>query len=111
MEYSLLDRIKIILKLDIKDNSKDDLLMILMNNAVSTVRIYLGVDELPEEMEFVAEELTVARYRKIGSEGISTEKVEELSTTFSIDDLNRYKGILNVYKDNHSLGGKKLKTL
>lgn len=111
MNYDLLDRIKIILKIGTEDKTKDDLLMILLENAVNTVCVYLNVNDIPDNLSFVAEELAVARYRKIGSEGISTEKVEELSTTFSVDDLNRYKGILNMYKDNNSLGGKKLRTL
>ena len=43
--------------------------------------------------------------------GVSTQKIDEISTTYSVDDLSRYKSILDVYKNNNGLGGKKLRTL
>lgn len=106
-----LERIKIMLNLDTDDSSKDTLLTILLENAVSTICVYLGVDSFPATLEYIAQELTVARYRKIGAEGISTEKIDEISTTYSVNDLNRYKDVLNIYKENNGLSGKKLKTL
>lgn len=105
----ILERVKTILKL--QDDSNDDLLTILIENAISTICIYLNVNSFPANLACVAEELAVARYRKIGAEGISTEKIDELSTTYSVNDLSRYKDILNTYKDNNGLSGKKLKTL
>lgn len=105
----ILDRVKTILKL--QDDSNDALLIILIENAISTTCIYLNVSTFPAQLSFIAEELAVARYRKIGAEGISTEKIDELSTTYSVNDLSRYKDILNTYKDNNGLSGKKLRTL
>lgn len=103
-----LERIKIILGID-DDDTKDALLTILLENAINTLCVYLGVDTLPNSLNYIAQELTVSRYNKIGAEGISTEKIGEISTTYSVNDLNRYKDILNVYKDNNGLSGKKAK--
>lgn len=109
-----LEKIKMILGIDteVADPNRDALLDVLLNNAKSTICVYLGKEtkDFPESLSFVAQELTVARYRKIGAEGISTEKIDEISTTYSVNDLSRYKDILKSYKDNN-LGGKKLKTL
>lgn len=105
-----LERIKVILGL-VDDESKDTLLTVLLENAINTIVVYLGVDTFPAPLNFIAEELTVSRYRKIGAEGISTEKIDEISTTYSVNDLARYKDVLNLYKDNNGLSGKKLKTL
>ena len=105
-----LERIKVILDL-VDDESKDTLLTVLLENAINTIVVYLGVDIFPAPLNFIAEELTVSRYRKIGAEGISTEKIDEISTTYSVNDLARYKDVLNLYKDNNGLSGKKLKTL
>lgn len=105
-----LERIKVILGL-VDDESKDTLLTVLLENAINTIVVYLGVDTFPAQLNFIAEELTVSRYRKIGAEGISTEKIDEISTTYSVNDLARYKDVLNLYKDNNGLSGKKLKTL
>lgn len=111
-----LNKVKMILGMDTntEDPVKDALLNVLLNNAESTIRVYLALkneDPFPESLEFVVQELTVARYRKIGAEGISTEKIDEISTTYSVNDLSRYKDVLNMYKDNNGLSGKKLKTL
>jgi hypothetical protein len=110
MDQKNLENIKTVLNIESADD--DALLEILMANAMNTIMVYLGVnvDEFPAQLNFIAEELTIARYRKIGAEGISTEKIDEISTTYSINDLNRYKDVLKAYKDNN-LGGKKLKTL
>ena len=103
-----LERIKIILGID-DDDTKDALLTILLENAMNALCVYLGVDTLPSNLEYIAQELTVSRYNKIGAEGISTEKIGELSTTYSVNDLGRYKDILKMYKDNNGLSGKKVK--
>lgn len=103
-----LERIKIILGID-DDDTKDALLTILLENAINTLCVYLGVDTLPNSLNYIAQELTVSRYNKIGAEGISTEKIGELSTTYSVNDLGRYKDILKMYKDNNGLSGKKVK--
>lgn len=110
MDQKNLENIKTVLNIESADD--DALLEILMANAMNTIMVYLGVDvdKFPAQLNFIAEELTIARYRKIGAEGISTEKIDEISTTYSINDLNRYKDVLKAYKDNN-LGGKKLKTL
>ena len=104
-----LERIKIILGIDDDDDTKDALLTILLENAMNALCVYLGVDTLPNSLKYIAQELTVSRYNKIGAEGISTEKIGELSTTYSVNDLGRYKDILKMYKDNNGLSGKKVK--
>ena len=52
--------IKILLSLT-EDDSKDDILTVLASNAMSTICIYLGISELPQELNFVAEQLTVVK--------------------------------------------------
>ena len=97
-----LDYIKILLGLE-DDDSQDEILAILLSNAVSTINVYLGVTELPNELEFVAEQLAIIKYNKLGSEGISTEKIDVLSTTYQADELASFKAILDIYKANNNL--------
>lgn len=86
--------------LGLNDEKEDELLTILINNAVSYIEVYLNT-ELPQKLYFVAEELAVAKYRKLGSEGISTEKIDVLSTTYTSSDFNQYKKLLDEYKDGY----------
>ena len=103
-----LDNIKTLLSLE--DDSQDEILAILLTNASNMICVYLGLDELPSTLEFVAEDMAVMKYRKLGAEGVRQEKIDVLSTTYVTNDLNPFKDILNQYKDN-SLGGKRLRML
>lgn len=103
-----LNKIKTLLSLT--DNSKDEILTVLISNAMSTVCTYIGVDILPNELEFVVEELTVVKYRRLGAEGIETEKIDVLSTKYVVDDLNPFKTILDQYIDK-KMSGRRLRML
>lgn len=101
--------IKILLSLT-EDDSKDDILTVLASNAMSTICIYLGISELPQELNFVAEQLTVVKYRRLGAEGVSQEKIDVLSTKYTDDELLPFKDILDNFKKD-TLGGKRLRML
>lgn len=104
-----LDNVKVLLSLT-DDSSQDELLTVLLNNAVSTIILYLGVEDIPDELTFIAEQMTVIKYRRIGAEGIDTEKIDVLSTKYIADDLKPFTSMLDRYKDNN-LGGRRLRML
>ena len=104
-----LDNVKVLLSLT-DDSSQDELLTVLLNNAVSTIILYLGVEDIPDELTFIAEQMTVIKYRRIGVEGIDTEKIDVLSTKYITDDLKPFISMLDRYKDNN-LGGRRLRML
>ena len=104
-----LDNIKVLLSLA-DDDSQDEILEVLLNNAVDTIKVYLGIDNVPRELEFVAEQMTVIKYRRLGAEGIETEKIDVLSTKYEKDDIAPFKEILAMYKTN-TLGGRRLRML
>ena len=105
-----LDNIKVILSLT-EDDTRDELLTVLCMNAINTINVYLGVSVLPDELSFVVDELVVARYRRLGAEGIDTEKIDVLSREYTADNLKPYYAILDEYKSNHGLSGKRLRML
>ena len=104
-----LDNIKVLLSLS-DDNSQDELLAILLDNACSTICLYLDVQTIPDELIFIAEQMAVIKYRRIGAEGIDTEKIDVLSTKYIADDLKPFISMLDRYKDNN-FGGRRLKML
>ena len=103
--------IKILLNLQ-DDDSKDNILTILCTNAMQTLCVYLGITSLPRELNFVAEQLVITRYNRLGSEGIQTEKIDVLSTTYvyNNDELTPFYAILEKYKENNQKS-KRLKLL
>ena len=54
--------------------------------------------------------MAVIKYRRIGAEGIDTEKIDVLSTKYIADDLKPFISMLDRYKDNN-LGGRRLRML
>lgn len=104
-----LDNIKILLSLT-DDDSQDELLAVLLNNACNTICLYLDVPTVPDELVFIAEQMTVIKYRRIGAEGIDTEKIDVLSTKYITEDLKPFMSLLDRYKDNN-LGGKRLRMM
>ena len=105
-----LDNIKILLSLTDDDDTQDELLEVLLNNATNTIMLYLGIEQMPRELEFIAEQMTVIKYRRIGAEGIDTEKIDVLSTKYVKDDIKPFKDLLDAYKSN-TLGGRRLRML
>ena len=97
---TILDNLK--LKLSITDDSQDALLEVLFNDAYSYMMIYFD-GEVPIELQFIMENVTVKRYRRLGAEGISIEKIDVLSTTYeSGDDFTEYLSIMQKFKNNKS---------
>lgn len=95
------------LKLSITDNEQDDLLTLLINDAYEYMYIFFNCDpknkdnkDVPTQLNFVLENVSVKRYRKLGAEGISIEKIDVLSTTYeSGDDFAEYFDIMQKYKN------------
>ena len=99
---TILENVK--LKLSITDDSGDALLEVLLNDAYNYMMIYFD-GKVPLELQFVMENVTIKRYRKLGAEGISIEKIDVLSTTYeSGDDFAEYFDIMKKYKNKSRLG-------
>lgn len=58
----------------------------------------LGKD-IPENLTFIVVETTIARYRKVGAEGMSTKKIDVISNTYSDDLFEPYEDIIARYSD------------
>ena len=92
--------------------AQDDLLTALCNDAYNYMCIFFDCDPKstdrskrypPIQLQFVLENVVVKRYRRLGAEGISIEKIDVLSTTYeSGDDFAEYFDIMQKYKNNKS---------
>ncbi len=92
------------------DDEQDNLIYVLLVDAINYMKVYIETDIIPDELNFIAEEVAIKRYRRIGSEGISTEKIDVLSTSYKSDDFYEYKPLMKLYKNN-KVKVKKLRTL
>lgn len=99
-EINALNRIKI--KLGLNDGNKDELLAVLFEDASNLICTYINSDVLPNKLSWIAEEIAIKRYRKIGAEGIKTEQIDVISTQFDDSIIAEYQITIDQYIKNNS---------
>ena len=93
----MLEEIKTIL--GIADNALDSQLNIIIANTKARLKMLLGGLDVPENLNYVVTEVSVKRFNRIGSEGITSHTVEGESMSFSDDDFAEFAGDIQAYLD------------
>ncbi|GGN64295.1 phage head-tail connector protein [Oceanobacillus indicireducens] len=109
--------IKIVL--DIQDDMQDPVLDVLIKNVRSLLlgklrKVNKSIETIPEELEYIIEEVTLRRFNRIGSEGFKSESVEGHRIDFyDLDkELDPYMDIIEDYaEDEDDTGSKRGKVL
>ena len=88
--------------LGIEDNSRDDLLNLIIRNAETQLLSRLVVNDepllvVPAELDYIVTELAVARYNRIGAEGAKSESVEGRSMTYNDNDFYPFESAISDY--------------
>lgn len=86
----MLENLKLMLGIDIDNTDKDPLLKQLIALATARLKGLLGGIEPPESLDYIVLEVTIKRYNRIGSEGLSSHSVEGESLSFSNDDFAEF---------------------
>ena len=93
----MLDEIKTIL--GIADNALDSQLNIIIANTTARLKMLLGGLDVPESLNYVVTEVSVKRFNRIGSAGITSHTVEGESMSFTDDDFAECAGDIQAYRD------------
>lgn len=94
----MLENLKMLLGLE-NDDSKDDLLNVIIKSVTARLTLLLGGIEPPEEMEHIVVDVAIARFNKIGSEGLSSHSVEGESMSFTNDDFEGFSAEIQAFLD------------
>lgn len=94
-----LENIYTLLELNSGQNIQLDMKMELIHaNVEKQLKGKLGGAELiPDELSYIVEEVSIIRFNRIGSEGMTTESVEGASATYYTDDFMQYKQDIQDY--------------
>lgn len=76
---------------------QDELLTEIIQVVEEKILLYLGLNEVPNPLGWIVVELSVARFNRIGSEGMSSESVDGGTSSYIEDELGQYKHYLNEY--------------
>lgn len=95
----LLDDIKSMLEFDLSDTDSDEKLVWMLQTAKARLQLLLGGLEPPEELAYIVVEVTIIRFNRIGSEGLSSHSVEGESLSFNDNDFAGYMDDIEAYLD------------
>jgi len=104
--------------LNIQDNLQDPVLDVLIKNVRNLLlgklrKVNKSIKEIPEELEYIIEEVTLRRFNRIGSEGMKSESVEGHKIDFyDLDkELDPYLDIIDDYVEDEESKPKRGKVL
>lgn len=60
---------------------------------------------VPDELDYVVDEVTIARFNRIGSEGMSSESVEGRSANYNENYFADFEADIQVYIDSNTESG------
>jgi hypothetical protein len=81
------------------DDSRDELLNKLIDLTTARLKLLIGGIEPPEELEHIIVDVAIARYNKIGSEGLSAHSLEGESQTFTNNEFDGFMSEIQAFLD------------
>lgn len=72
---AVIDDVKALLGIEDEDNK----LKVIITLTESRLKALLGQKEVPSELEYIVTEVSIARFNRIGSEGLSGHSVDRKS--------------------------------
>lgn len=87
----MLKDLKLLLGFSEDETDMDELLLKIISMATARLKLLLGGIEPPEDMDHIILDVSVIRFNRIGSEGMTAHSVEGESHQFVDDDFAQYK--------------------
>lgn len=91
--------------LGIKDDGRDDLLQLIIDNTDQALRFKLELTEsekIPVELGYIELEVAVRRFNRLQNEGMSQYSQEGESITFNSSDFDDFLDDINLWKRRHN---------
>ena len=74
-------------------------LQTIMDITSDRLKVKLGTDKVPSKLSYIVTEVSIIRFNRIGSEGLSSHTVEGESQSFSGDDFSPYESDIQAWID------------
>ena len=95
----MLEDIKELLGIGEDDTSMDSRISIIISATKSRLKVLLGGLEVPDTLNYIVTDVSIMRFNRIGSEGLSSHTVEGESLSFSNNDFEPYIDDIQSYLD------------
>lgn len=91
----MLENLKLLLGIESSD--KDNLLTLIISAATARLKVLLGGIEPPDSLGYIITDVSIRRYNRIGSEGMSSHTVEGESITFTDSDFAGFEDDIQAF--------------
>lgn len=89
--------------LGVQDTALDEQLQIIVDSVENRLKVLLGgVSVIPDALKYIVAEVSVIRYNRIGSEGMTSHSVEGESISYSDNDFSGFMPEIEAYLDEQS---------
>ena len=95
---TVIDDVKALLGIEDEDKK----LKVIITLTENRLKALLGQKEVPSELEYIVTEVSIARFNRIGSEGLSGHTVEGEALTFKDNDFDQYADDIQTWRDAQS---------
>lgn len=96
----MLNELKVMLGIDANDTGIDDRLKLIISAATARLKMLLGGVEPPESLDYIIRDVSIIRFNRIGSEGMTSHTVEGESITFAASDFDAFADDIQAFLDN-----------
>ncbi|MCY1577194.1 phage head-tail connector protein [Staphylococcus pettenkoferi] len=92
---AVLENVKKLLSID--DDKQDELLEIIISNTEKRLisLLPLDIEQVPDRLEYIVEEVAVKRFNRVGAEGMTQESIDGRSNTFQSNDFDEYMDVID----------------
>lgn len=95
----MLNELKMMLGFSSDDTSVDEKLNLIISASKARLKVLLGGVEPPESLGYIIRDVSIIRFNKIGSEGMSSHSVEGESQQFSDNDFAGFMDDIQAFLD------------
>ena len=86
----MLNDVKLMLGISEDDESQDEKLLLIIASATARLKNLLGGITPPDSMDHIIREVSIIRFNRIGSEGMSSHTIEGESQQFTDNDFSGF---------------------
>lgn len=95
----MLEEIKTVLGFsDAPGGTVDPILKVLIKTVTARLLVLIGATEVPEALQYIITEVVIARYNRIGSEGVASHGVSGETMQWNDDDFTPYQKDIDAYR-------------
>lgn len=93
----MLEDIKELLGIEEDDTTINTKLNIILEATKNRLKVLLGGLEVPDQLDYIVTDVSIMRFNRIGSEGLSSHSVEGESLSFANNDFEPYMEDIQSY--------------